>query len=334
MILAAGPAQAFHKGVVHGGGEMPGETIQTLNSLACAAGEIAKWTGTVWDCAVDEDTAPTTSDVEGLGFVTGGHTAAPTTSDVEGLGFVTGAHTVDTDTTLDQAGIEGFGFVTGAHTVDTDTTLNQAGIEAFGFVTGAHTVDTDTTDLQAQIDDLYFDLSTNTVFVTNLTFNGNLGGNQGADQICNSMAGAAGLNGNYKAWLSTSEIFSSGEDARDHLTHSGMPYVRTDGVQVADNWIDLTDGQLDAPITVDENGMIPNLANIYVWTGTNFIGDRTLPPFDAADPLSSDNCVSDQGFESSIGRAVAGILTATDQAWTDAVAFDCAAFLHLYCIEQ
>ena len=55
---------------------------------------------------------------------------------VDTAGYVTGPHTVDTDTTLDQAGIEALGFVTGPHTVD--TTLDQAGIEALGFVTGPH----------------------------------------------------------------------------------------------------------------------------------------------------------------------------------------------------
>ncbi len=51
VILTATPANAFHKGVVHGGGEAPGDPIQTLDSLDCTEGEIARFIGGVWVCS-------------------------------------------------------------------------------------------------------------------------------------------------------------------------------------------------------------------------------------------------------------------------------------------
>ena len=69
---------------------------------------------------------------------------------VTALGFASGAHTVDTDTTLDAAGVTALGFTSGAHTVD--TTLDAAGVTALGFTSGAHTVDTDTQLNEAAVD--------------------------------------------------------------------------------------------------------------------------------------------------------------------------------------
>jgi hypothetical protein len=40
------------------------------------------------------------------------------------------------------------------------------------------------------------------VFVTSQTYTGNLGGHTGADQKCKALALAAGLLGNFKAWIS------------------------------------------------------------------------------------------------------------------------------------
>ena len=55
MILTLGPAHAFHKGVVHGGGGGgPGESIQTLDGLDCADDEIAKLDNGTWICAADD----------------------------------------------------------------------------------------------------------------------------------------------------------------------------------------------------------------------------------------------------------------------------------------
>ena len=55
VVLTVAPAQAFHKGVVHGGGGGgPGESIQTLDGLDCAEDEIAKLDNGTWICAADD----------------------------------------------------------------------------------------------------------------------------------------------------------------------------------------------------------------------------------------------------------------------------------------
>ena len=55
VFLTMGPAHAFHKGVVHGGGGGgPGDPIQTLDGLDCADDEIAKLDNDIWICAADD----------------------------------------------------------------------------------------------------------------------------------------------------------------------------------------------------------------------------------------------------------------------------------------
>src|SRR5262249_42934796 len=64
----------------------------------------------------------------------------------------------------------------------------------------------DPASLQAKVDDFVTDVITDgvpkRVFVTSTTHDGNLGGLDGADAICASLAANAGLSGTYKAWLS------------------------------------------------------------------------------------------------------------------------------------
>ena len=111
------------------------------------------------------------------------------------------------------------------------------------------------------------------VFVSSTLHTANLGGLTGADGICNDLAGAAGLPGagSYLAWLSD----SSASPSTRFTTQATVPYRRVDGTQVADNWTDLTDGNLDAEISVDEGGGIHDLD--LVWTGTNFAGVPSFP---------------------------------------------------------
>jgi cysteine-rich repeat protein len=90
------------------------------------------------------------------------------------------------------------------------------------------------------------------VFTTSTLFDGNLGGLAGADMKCQAAADAASLPGTYLAWVSN----AMGSPAT-RFTKSMIPYVRRDGTKVADNWNDLIDGSLDAPITRTEFNMAP-----------------------------------------------------------------------------
>ena len=97
------------------------------------------------------------------------------------------------------------------------------------------------------------------VFLSSSTGTGNLqswpdsGGNAGlaaGDAICRARATAGGLANasNFKAWLSTDSV-----NAGDRITSNG-PWVRLDGVKVADTKAALLSGGIFAPINLDDLG--------------------------------------------------------------------------------
>lgn len=150
------------------------------------------------------------------------------------------------------------------------------------------------------------------IFATSSKQNGDLGGFEGADAICNDLADAAGLAGTFMAWISSPE-----ESAEERLDHSAKPYARVDGARIADDWDDLVDGELDSPISLDESG-IPVFGD--VWTGTLASG----VPADAT-------C---GGFATSDETGVCGDSNAVDGRWTDRTQPSCTAALRLYCVQQ
>jgi hypothetical protein len=103
--------------------------------------------------------------------------------------------------------------------------------------------------------------------VSSSTQNGNLTGLFGADDLCQGLANAAGLPGVYMAWLSD----ATGSPT-SRFTRATVPYVRVDGLSVADNWTDLTDNRLKRPINMTEKGQVSG-APTRVWTSTNSLGD-------------------------------------------------------------
>ena len=158
------------------------------------------------------------------------------------------------------------------------------------------------------------------VFVTNETFAADLGGSQGADEKCQQAASAAGLPGLYRAWLSTSS-----QQPLDELVQSVIPYRRLDGMQVAKNWPDLVDGQLDNPINVTETKMFvpgPVCDSRAVWTASFNNGTE----YDAAAKSCSD-------WSSTVGTTTGGNPSVTD-VWSNGCSLSCAAKASLYCFEQ
>jgi hypothetical protein len=157
------------------------------------------------------------------------------------------------------------------------------------------------------------------VFITSTLHDGNLGGLSGADAICQARAEAPGslaAPGTYKAWLST-----EAESAASRLTHATVPYKRVDGTTVADNWTDLTDGSLDAPINTDDLGAIdPNSSK---WTGTSPDGSFSAP--------DCSGWLSDSGADE--GRR--GRVNPLDGAWTSFDVQSCfLSTAGLYCFQQ
>lgn len=157
------------------------------------------------------------------------------------------------------------------------------------------------------------------VFVTFGAFSGaEIGGLAGADAICAGEAQAEGLPGTYKAWLSDSQM-----SAAERLSHGDGPYVMVDGTKVADDWDDLTDGSIDAPIVRSASGTDVGLGG--AWTATDPSGGISY----------GSNTCSD--WTSNSGLGADGYRGAANGDWTlnSVQPLDyCSVRSPLYCVEQ
>ena len=112
-----------------------------------------------------------------------------------------------------------------------------------------------------------------TIFVTSVSFKGNLGGLKGADDKCQAQADDPASivpSGTYLAWL------SDGTDSPNtRFTKSSHPYLLPDGTKIAENYTDLTDGSIQHFINIDPTGK--TVVRKYIWTGTNQDGTAAQP---------------------------------------------------------
>ena len=160
------------------------------------------------------------------------------------------------------------------------------------------------------------------VFVTSGTWTGDLGGFSGADAKCQTAASSAGLSGTYMAWLSDDSL-----NPDNRFPNRGTPkaFRLTNGSIAANNWSDLTDGNLDTEIDWDENGVIRNTA---VWTNTTVSGNAISTALDCNSWTDGTPGESGQGGASYV----------TMSYWTDASPFQpsgatCDNSLSLYCFQ-
>jgi hypothetical protein len=161
-------------------------------------------------------------------------------------------------------------------------------------------------------------------FVTSTDTIGYLGGIAGADQTCQTNASQAGMGGTWKAWISDGTVSSS--PANRFLNRdAGAAYKLLDGTLVANNWSDLTDGSLNAPISMTEKF---SYKSSYVWTNTLPNGARVG---DQDQPMHCLNwntsAAAFQGRAGSSGR--------TDNAWSGLTfILSCSQQAALYCFSQ
>lgn len=165
------------------------------------------------------------------------------------------------------------------------------------------------------------------IFHTSSGTDGNMGGLAGADQLCQTAASIAGLAGTFKAWLSDSTT-----PAADRLTHSNLPYVRTDGAVVANNWLDLVDGFIKEPILCDETSdcsALTDFATYYpFWSNTQIDGSIDSTAHHCSDWTSnSDTVYGNVGSLNEIGNN-------TTRTWTSFDDGTCSIGYVLVCIEQ
>lgn len=156
------------------------------------------------------------------------------------------------------------------------------------------------------------------VFATSKTFKADLGGLAGADAACQAHADAAALGGVFKAYMVDDDT------NLDRLEHPQVPFVRLDGVKIADDWADLADESLDAPLAVDE---FRQPAEGNAWTGLRDVGGGGVSScndwtFAGGDCLQNNICGG------------AGESSMVDDHWDGFFIFDCSEKFRLYCIEQ
>lgn len=160
------------------------------------------------------------------------------------------------------------------------------------------------------------------VFVSSKWHTGDFGGLEGANTACSKMASEANLEGDFKAWLGVGQ---SGPAVT--FTQHGY-FVLVDGTVIAESWADLTDGELLAPISLNEFGQQGtgpfgcNGQSSVVWTGVSPKGETLVA-----------NC---SGWTVAEGEAGIGFLKATDSAWTMApmCGAGCGQALPMYCFAQ
>jgi len=150
------------------------------------------------------------------------------------------------------------------------------------------------------------------VFATSQRTTGSFGGLAGADTLCTNWANAAGLSGGWTAWLSTST-----DDARARIIDA--EYQLLDGTVIATSLADLTDGTLNAPINLDEDGN--DASGSDVWTGT--LQDGTF---------GGDDTCNDWTDATGNFGAVAGDTDPTGPEWTEQpIGILCNNALRLFC---
>lgn len=155
-------------------------------------------------------------------------------------------------------------------------------------------------------------------FVTSQTWTGNLGGLAGAAALCKQAADAAGLGGQWVAWLST-----NGNNAVDRLTGVG-PWQLVDGTVIATNKVDLTDGAMPQRLRRTEKNQVIDTLDDRVWTATNPNGTATAP--DCNGWTANANA-----------RGIVGQANEANGAWTNldtgANGEGCGNTNRLYCFE-
>jgi len=160
----------------------------------------------------------------------------------------------------------------------------------------------------------YPELPKRRVFVTSGEWEGNLGGIAGADYKCQEAAVNANLSGVYKAWISDSEMSVS-----ERVDQIDGKYLRLDDAVIACNWSDLTDGDIENYININEFGQ--EVGDGYVWTGTSKTGGLLSLP------------LCEEWKSKSMGGKSGRIESTTSWASLSGTA-PCILNSRLYCFEQ
>jgi len=168
------------------------------------------------------------------------------------------------------------------------------------------------------------------VFLSSRDFGGGqFGGLAGAHAQCSLMAGNAGLSGSFKAWLSTTNTGPA-----NFMTRASAAYYRPDGVLVANNWADLTDGSLANPIVVTETGQLRS-------GSITMTGKTTANGYPPASQCVSWDCTcngwartSHNDEQTGVGNCLSVSSTWTEWSFVNLCARPSSDGYPIYCFEQ
>ncbi|MCB9665036.1 MAG: putative metal-binding motif-containing protein [Alphaproteobacteria bacterium] len=155
------------------------------------------------------------------------------------------------------------------------------------------------------------------------TAEGGFGGLLAADAACRAEAQAAGLPGagvanGYRAFLCGDNL-----SAANRLTHATAPYVTTAGTVVANDWNDLTDFSLLAPINRDAFGAVVGGP---AWTGCSPQGFALSGGGHTCSDWTSSSFFSDATVGSAFSVGGGWVQQPSEQ--------DCDEPAGLYCLQQ
>ncbi|MDK1287571.1 DUF1554 domain-containing protein, partial [Pseudoalteromonas umbrosa] len=161
------------------------------------------------------------------------------------------------------------------------------------------------------------------IFATKQTFDGNLGGANGADQKCQTAANESSIlpSGTYKALISTSTRNAS------NVISTQNTYYKIDGTVVAYPFASfLALNRLNSPINMDQNG---DTVSGSAWTNTNTLGGTTH--WQACGDFHTGSGSWDAY---SFAGAQTGLVDSTSSTWRSDVNIGCDQQARLYCVQQ
>ncbi len=195
------------------------------------------------------------------------------------------------------------------------------------------------------------------VFITSSIYDGNLGNADGADAKCQTSADDAVLGGSWKAWINSSNYTS----VPSRFVQYNSGYKKLDGTSIANNWADLTDGNLSSPINMDESGTyVPNVQDganggePLTWTNANYDGSivngtqyayscsngvcQFVSPYDCNHWTSSSQSFNPGGTTYNL-VGIGGNANLSNSEWAYSTnstsgSYFCNASRRLYCFEQ
>ena len=187
--------------------------------------------------------------------------------------------------------------------------------------------------IQVTIEQPVLTITHKNVFVTSQSHNGDFGGLSGADSFCQGLAMTAGLSGTYKAWLSDNTGSPS-----TRFTQASVPYRLLDGTTIANDWTDLTDGTIQAPINLNEYGSPVSSSMVFSFT----MVDGSAGVFQSStsncygDDCHCNNWTNSNGQGTPTPGSAVGQTNQTGDNWTDYSYYNgCGPTGQpIYCFEQ